>query len=51
MEVERPCVQSPVLQKKKKNLKRSGAWWHVLVIPVLGRLRQEDRRFEDSLSM
>ena len=25
-------------------------WWYTLVIPVLGRLRQENRRFEDSLS-
>ena len=28
----------------------SWAWWHRLVIPVLGRLTQEDHRFKDSLS-
>ena len=26
------------------------AWWCMLVIPVLGRLRQEDHRFRASLS-
>ena len=28
----------------------SWTWWHTLVIPVIGRLRQEDRRFAASLS-
>ena len=30
-------------------IRDSGVWWRTLVIPVLGRLRQEDRRFKDSL--
>ena len=34
---------------KKKNVSCQ-VWWHTLVIPVLGRLRQEDHRFKDSLS-
>ena len=37
----RPCF---------KIKKKSQAWWHMLVIPVLGRLRQEDRRFAANLS-
>ena len=36
----RPCFRI------KKN---RPVWWCTLVIPVLGRLRQEDRRFEASL--
>jgi hypothetical protein len=28
----------------------SQAWWHIPVIPVLKRLRQEDHEFETSLS-
>ena len=29
---------------------KSWVWWHTLVIPVLGRLRQEDHRFATSFS-
>jgi hypothetical protein len=29
--------------KKKKKVWKGQAWWCVLVIPALGRLRQEDR--------
>ena len=28
----------------------SWVWWHRAVIPILGRLRQEDHRFKASLS-
>ena len=31
-------------------LRHRWVWWHTLVNPVLGRLRQEDHRFEDSLT-
>ena len=41
MAVERPWVQSPVPQKKIII---------IIMIEQLGRLRQEDHRFEDSLS-
>ena len=52
------CGQPQKLSEVLRNLVRpyfkiknkSWAWWHTLVIPVLGRLRQEDCRFETSLS-
>ena len=60
MEVECPWVQSPVPQKIvvlhfvvfkiRKRFVKSWAWWHTLVILVLGRLRQEDCRFLANLS-
>ena len=40
------------LRFEKNKIKRClcRAWWRTLVIPVLGRLRPEDRRFAASLS-
>jgi hypothetical protein len=47
----RPWVQMPKLQKykKKKKMEESWAWWHLPVIPALGRQSQEDREFKASL--
>ena len=43
-EVERPWVPSLVPQKKIIIIipDTSQTWWHMLVIPAFGRLRQED---------
>ena len=38
------------LLRRIEKFKGSRAWWRTLVIPVLGRLRQEDCRFVASLS-
>ena len=50
-----PCTFGPVkyTQVRRGDLRYMAigrAWCHMLVIPVLGRLRQEDRRFAASLS-
>ena len=37
-------------KKKKRKEKLNQPRWYELIIPVLGRLRQEDLRFEASLS-
>jgi hypothetical protein len=44
-------VSSTAIYIKKKDIKTepSRAWWHTPIIPILGRLRQEDNEFEDSL--
>jgi hypothetical protein len=40
-----PCIA----EKQIKSPKFSWVWWCTPVIPILGRLRQEDHKFEDSL--
>jgi hypothetical protein len=35
--------------EKKKDISLAGVWWCISIIPVLGRLRQEDHEFEVSL--
>jgi hypothetical protein len=49
LEKSGPWVQSPVLPKKK-NVAPSWEWWCTPIILALRRLRQEDYKFEDSLS-
>jgi hypothetical protein len=41
---------NPIPTKKKKMFKMwSQAWWHIPVIPALGRLRQKHQKFEASV--
>ena len=37
--------------KTKHNNSKYQAWWHVPVIPALGRWRQEDHEFESGLGI
>ena len=46
-----PLGSIPGTAKKKKNPQKiNQEWWHMPVIPVLGRLKQEDHRFKANLS-
>ena len=44
------CYFYPFAFGKIEYIKNSWVWWCTPVIPVLGRLKQEDCRFETSLS-
>ena len=45
-----PHTPHPAPKQSPNSALKNQAWWHTLVIPVLGRLRQEDCRFTASLS-
>ena len=42
--------KNPEVTNPHKNFFASRVWWRTLVIPVLGRLREEDQRLKASLS-